>query len=651
MNYFLKRLSIILAGVIMLSVFSMTDINADTTVKKVDILFTHDIHSHLNSFHTTVDGKVEELGGMARISTLIENKREENPDTLVLDAGDFSMGTFIQTLYDKDAAELRMLGSIGCDVTTIGNHEYDYRTDGLCKMLKIAVDSKDKLPEIVLANVDWETMELDGLTEEQKKLKEAFEYAGIKDYTIIDKGGIKIAVFGIFGKDALGCAPTCALKFKDPVKASKEVVEEIKSKEKADLIVCVSHSGTWEDEKKSEDEIIAKSVPDIDLIISGHTHSKLEEPICHGNTYIVSAEEYGKNLGSISMEQSDDGRWIVDNYKLLPITPEIEKDKETQSEIDGFMDKVDEEYLNDFGYSTGEVLAENNVVFTDLDDLSDVHEEHNLGSIIADAYKYTISNSKDYDGAPVDVTIVPSGIVRDTFNVGDITIDDVFNTFSLGVGPDGISGYPLVSVYLTGAELKTAAEVDASISDFMTMARLYMSGMGYKFNPHRLILNKVTDAYIIKDDESHEAIDNKKLYRVIVDLCSCQMLGSVTEMSKGLLSVVPKNADGTPIDDFEDAIIMEDGKELKAWDAIVRYMHSFKDEDGDGIPNVPSYYNENHERKIVEDSYSPISLLKNPNKFFAIIVGGASVVILIIILVIVKIRRKIKRRNHKKLDV
>ena len=89
------------------------------------------------------------------------------------------------------------------------------------------------------------------------------------------------------------------------------------------MIACVSHSGTWEDEKVSEDEILAKNVPDIDLIVSGHTHTQLAEPILQGDTCIVSCGEYGKNLGTISMTQKENGRWETDTYELVPVTDEI----------------------------------------------------------------------------------------------------------------------------------------------------------------------------------------------------------------------------------------------------------------------------------------------------------------------------------------
>ena len=232
--------------------------------KHLDVLFTHDTHSHLNSYSTIVNGKQKEVGGFARIKTLIDEKKKENPDTLILDGGDFSMGTLIQTVYTTEAAELRMLGYLGCDVTTFGNHEFDYRSGGLADMLKTAKNSGEIVPKLVVCNVDWDAMEKEGLSKGQKQIESAFETYGVKDYVVIQKGGVKIAVLGVFGKDALECAPTCELEFKDPVESAKNTVEEIKKKEDVDMIACVSHSGTWEDEKVSEDETLAKEVPDID---------------------------------------------------------------------------------------------------------------------------------------------------------------------------------------------------------------------------------------------------------------------------------------------------------------------------------------------------------------------------------------------------
>ena len=638
-----KILTIMLFSAIFFLFAQNSSVEAAAQPKKVDVLFTHDTHSHLNSFSTIIEGEQKEVGGFAKIKTLIDEKKEENPDTLILDGGDFSMGTLIQTVYDTEAAELRMLGYLGYDVTTFGNHEYDYRSKGLANMLIAAKNSGDPLPALVVCNVDWDSMQQAELSDGQKQILAAFEDYGVKDYVVIQKGAVKIAVVGVFGKDALECAPTCELLFKDPVDAVKQTVEEIKKNENVDMIACVSHGGTWANEEQSEDEILAKEVPDIDLIISGHSHTELANAIQHGNTYIVSCGEYGRNLGSLSMTQKEDGRWEMSAYELIPVSKEIKADQATQEKIDALLDKVDTNYLAEFGYTREEVLAENEVVFNSLEEMGTKHEELNLGDILSDAYVYAVEHSEYYDGDPVDVAVVPSGTVRDTYTKGEITVEDVFNSFSLGIGKDGVPGYPLISVYLTGKELKLAAEVDASISDFMTTARLYCSGLNFTYNPHRMILNKVTDCYLSRTDGERTEIQDDKLYHVVTDLYTGQMLGSVMKMSYGLLSLEPKDEEGNPIENLEDHAILENGKELKAWDAIARYMQSFDDTDGDGIANVSEYYATTHGRKVIDNSRNIIDLVKHPNKYSAIIMISCLIVILFIVFLIFLIRKIIRK--------
>lgn len=625
---------------------------ADSKEKEVDVMFLHDTHSHLNEFATVEDEKTQVLGGFAKIKTLINEQKEDNPDTLVLDAGDFSMGTLIQVMYEEEASEIRMMGEIGVDVATFGNHEYDYKAKGLANMLNHAVASGDRLPTMVVCNVNWKAMEEEGLTEDQKLLKEAFANYGVKEYVVVEKNGVKIAVTGIFGEDCLDCVPNCPLEFKSPVDALKETVATIRAKEKVDMIACVSHSGTWDDEDKSEDEILAKNVPEVDLIISGHTHTKLDKPIRHGDTYIVSAGEYGKYLGSLSMEQKKDGRWELDDYELILVDKDVKADAEAQMKADSFMEKVDSKYLEQFGYTADQVLCTNDIEFATSADVGSKHTEMNLGSIMADAYTYSVAKFDNTDTRPVDVAVVPAGVIRDTYAKGNVTTENVFNSFSLGIGKDGIAGYPLISIYLTGEELKIAAEIDASISDLMSSARLYTDGLYWNYNPNRMILNKVTDVYLCDTNEERVEIEDDKLYRVVTDFYTSQMLGGVTDLSYGLLSIVPKFADGTPVENYEDAVILtKEGKELKAWAAIAEYMSSFEDTDGDGIGNVPQKYATKEGRKVVEDSKKVGDLLKNPNKYFFMVLGIVLLVVALlvtIVFVIAKVVQRVIRKRKRK---
>jgi len=649
MNLKKKLLAAVLALVMTLIVTIPSPAVATEEPKTLDVLFMHDMHSHLNPFTVMKDGEAVQVGGLSRMMTLVKQQYAVNPDTLFVDAGDFSMGTVVQSVFETDAAELRTLGAMGVEATTIGNHEFDFGPDGLANSLMTALHSGEKVPAMIISNLDLEATKAQPRSDARDALLAAFEAYGMQEYQMIKKGDVNIAIMGIFGLDALDCAPFSELVFKNPVEGAKETVAKIQANEAADIIICLSHSGTWSDPDSSEDEILAKSVPEIDVIISGHTHTTLEKPITHGTTYIGSAGEYGKYLGSMSLQQNADGTWKLNKYELLPITEEILQDAQTQAVIDNYLAQIDVNYLSVYGYERTQVLAENEVEFVSAGSLGSKHEERNLGSIMADAYRYYVESLPDWDGNPVHVAAVPKGLVRETYPMGNITVEDVFNSFSLGIGEDGLAGYPLVSVYFTGEELKLIAEIDASISPLMNYARLYTSGLQWTFNPNRLILSKSYDTHLATLSGERMEIESDKLYRVVADLYSLKLLSSVTDLSYGLLSIVPKDASGKPVENFSDPIIHTEGREVKAWEAIAKYMESFEDTDDDGIANVDSRYASYEGRKVVEDSKALGDLLKQPNKFFFWIVGIGFAVVVLLVLLVVGVMKGIRKCSARKL--
>ncbi len=609
--------------------------------QSMTILFTHDMHDNFYPFTVEENGQIKKLGGYARLSSAIQREREKNPNLLLVDAGDFSMGTLFQTIFATDAPGLRTLGKMNYDVVTFGNHEFDFRAEGLADSLNAAKSSGDKLPKIAASNISFSPDENGELTPTLKNLKNAMENYGVEDYTVIEKNGVKIGVFGLMGKEADSNAPMAEVEFTDQVKAARKMVEILQDEEKVDLIVCLSHSGTWEDSSKSEDEILAKKVPEIDIIISGHTHTALEEPIIIDNTIIASCGNYGENLGVINMEKNGN-RWALKDYRLEPIDSTLPANIEIVQSVEDYKEIVQEKYLDKFNMKFDQVLAKTDFNFTPYDELGRKHEEDVLGNLISDSYIYAVKKAEGSNYEPIAAAIIPSGTIRGTFVEGDITVSDVFNVSSLGIGPDKVSGYPIISVYLTGKELKTAAEVDASIAPIMSVAQLYMSGINYTFNPNRMIFNKVTDIHIENPDGSLEEIEDDKLYRVVAGLYSAQMLSIVGDQSFGILSVVPKTKDGTPITDFEAEIIYDNGHELKEWLAIAEYLKSFEEERG--TPKVPEYYSEKQERKVVDNDKSIKARLKNPNKI-ALILYGIILLLILIIVLIIKLR---KRRKKKK---
>lgn len=628
-----------------------------TDTDEVSVIFTHDMHSHMDADRVSKHGKVVEVGGFGKLKTAMDQVKTDYPDSFVLDGGDFSMGTPYQTIFSKEASELKMMKFLGYEATTFGNHEFDYRAKGLASMLQAAVG---KGPQLLCANIDWEkTLQDESLKDDAKTLKEACDAYGVKDYTVLEHDGIRMAVFGLLGESAVEYAPESGLMFKDAQETAKDVVNEIKNKEDVDLIVCISHCGTIENEsdkmENTEDYQLAENVPDIDLIVSGHSHTTLDEPVQVGDTYLVSCGSYNTNMGHVVLKKSGD-HYKIKNYELIPLDESVKSDAAVESEIAKYRKLVDEEYFSHYGYSVGETITNNTIAFPDSSKLGLTQGEEPLGSLLADSYKYAIAQAeggsiKGYqDGGiasgevtsekgGVQVTIVPLGVIRGSFLQGPVKVSDAFNILSLGYGKDGQTGYPLVRAYLTGKELKAVAEVDASVSDFMGVARLYCSGLEYSWNPHRLILNRAVDIGY-NDGTSVSELKDDQLYSVAADLYSCQMLGAVKDTSKGILKIEPKDADGNPITNYEDHIVYGGDREVKAWYAVASYLDSFSED------QIPEYYSTVQGRKTKIDRWSPAELLKQPNKIFAM----AAVVLVVLILLICGGIWLVRRRRRRKKD-
>ncbi len=645
-----------ICGAVMLAGGGLWDKSyAVTDADEVSVIFTHDMHSHMDADRVSKNGKVVEVGGFGKLKTAMDEVKSDYPDSFVLDGGDFSMGTPYQTIFSKEASKLKMMKFLGYEATTFGNHEFDYRAKGLASMLQAAAG---KGPQLLCANIDWEkTLQDESLKDDAKTLKEACDAYGVKDYTVLDHDGVKMAVFGLLGESAVEYAPESGLIFKDAQETAKDVVNEIKDKEDVDLIVCISHCGTIENEsdkmEDTEDYQLAENVPDIDLIISGHSHTTLDEPVQVGDTYLVSCGSYNTNMGHVVLKKDGD-RYKIKDYELIPLDESVKSDASVEAELSKYRKLVDEEYFSQYGYSVADTVVENKIEFPDSSKIGVSQGEEALGNLLADSYKYAIAQAengsiKGYetggvasgevtsDKGGVQVTIVPLGVIRGSFLQGPVTVEDAFNILSLGYGKDGQAGYPLVKAYLTGKELKAVAEVDASVSNFMGVARLYCSGLEYSWNPHRLILNRAVDIGL-NDGMSVSDLKDDQLYSVAADLYSCQMLGAVKDKSMGILKIEPKDADGNPITNYEDHIIYGGDKEVKAWYAVASYLDSFSDD------QIPEYYSTVQGRKTEINSWSPVELFKQPNK----IAGLAAGVVMILAAIIAGIVWGVKRKKRKK---
>lgn len=622
------------------SVIWAKETKEETEEPPVTILFTHDLHSRVESYKK--GSKV--IGGFARLKTKLEEEKQRNKEALVLDGGDFSMGTLYQTLYETHAAELTLLARMGYDAVTLGNHEFDYGSEGLANMLHAACNTNEEglvFPKLVSSNIDWTEKD----KTENKKLQEELDHYGSTPYAMFEKAGIKIGVFGVMGEDADLNITTAGVDIGSTVEASKEMVTILKE-QGAELVICLSHSGTKEQKSQSEDEQLAKEVPEIDVIISAHTHTTLKEPIVSNHTTIVSAGNDGETLGVLDLIPDQNGRWKIGEYRLEKIKSSIQPDAAIEQESKNYQELIDDLYLKRFGYEAKQVLAENSVKFKS--------EEEPMGNLISDAYIYAIKEAEGASYEPVCATVVPEGSIRDTLQKGKINVSQAFHISSLGMGADGIPGYPLVAFYLKGEDLKTVAEMDASFSAIMPEAQLYPSGMKWVYNPNRMFLNRVTEAYLVdtktvQGENAYEAalqeIEEEKLYRVAAGFYSMQMLGAVEGLSKGLLHVTPRDKAGVPIQKYEDYIVYgQNQEELKEWCALAAYLESFEKNE-EGIPQVAEKYADAEGRKIKENSSNIIEIVKHPNKFT---IAAGIFILVILLLIILAVRIMIKKYEKRK---
>jgi len=604
--------------------------------QETTVLFTHDLHSH---FLPVQEEDGSESGGYARLKTVLDREREAHPNALVLDGGDFSIGSLIQTLYTTQAAELRTMGAMGYDAAAIGNHEFDHTGMGFARMLQAAALSGDPLPALVMANY-----RPDPDNPDQLDIQRAMASYGVKDYMLLERGGVTYGIFGIMGVDSHDCAPTSGFALLDMTREAQRCVDALEE-QGAQFIICLSHSGTNEKEKKSEDEQLAKNVTGIDLIVSGHTHTTLHEPIVVGDTYIVSAGPYSENLGSITLSWNEEGEKELVDYTLIPIDETISEDQAISNLTETWKTQVSAGYLSRYGLTYDQVLTTSEFALDTPQ--SGVQSGNSLGELVSDAFLWAVEHL-EADAPQVEtVAVTADGVLRADLLPGELTTSMAFDVLSMGVGEDGTSGFPLVSVYLTGKELRAAAEVDASVTPIMPSAQLYMSGMTYSFNTNRMFFNRVTNAWLEQpafETQLHTReltrIDDDRLYRVVTGMYSAQMLGTVKSKSMGLLSLEPKDENGQPITDFSTRVLRNRaGNEIKEWYALAAYLESFGDE------GVPGHYAAPDGRKDVSRSWNPIQLLKNPNWITLVVL---LVVLLAAALVAFLIRRLLgrKRKRH-----
>lgn len=562
---------------------------------KIIFLHTNDLHSNLTGFGPEIEytpclvGDDNTLGGFSRIAAVIQNERRNFPEqVIVLDAGDFLMGTFFHLFEQEHGFQLGLMKKMGYDVVSIGNHEFDFGPEALAKIINSTLKNYGDMPALTLSNIEFSKK-----SNKDDALEDLYNKGIIKPYTIIERGGIRIGVFGLLGIDADNVSPyKKPVKVTNRIKKAKEIVKVLKTKENVDLVVCLSHCGVAFDLKSSkwsgEDVELAEKVKGIDIIVGGHTHHEIMDPIVINNTYILQTGSQGKKIGRLEINLSQ-GKIANAKFQLINIDDNIYGDCKIHQEIAGRIKLIDDELLKPMNLGYYRSLAETNFELESNEQQN--LDSTNLGPFIADALKYYINN---YSPVKTDITMVAAGVIRDKIYVGNKGIQsapDIFRIMSLGEGDDNIPGYPLAMVYLTGREIKNIIELLLVAQKMKPSYYCFYSGVKVEYDGTKGFLKKIQKIYV--DNENIDfSKKNKKLYAIAANSYMLDFLGEINGMTFGLVKVIPKDLNGNKIKDNKSTWIDFDSQkqgiqEGKEWLALIKYLQSFKDLNNNNIPDIP----------------------------------------------------------------
>ncbi len=251
----------------------------------ITVIHTNDTHSQIDPFPDD-DRQYPGKGGVARRATLVKRVRQENPNTLLIDAGDSFQGTPYFNFY-KGEVEYKSMSQIGYDAATLGNHEFDNGVASLAAAMRFAGF------DLVSSNYD-----VRGTLLEKR----------VKRYVVREVAGVRIGLFGLGVSPAGLITPDNfkGITYLDPVETARSVVKDLREKEKCSLVLCMSHLGYYRVPKDKEigDSQVSAQVDGIDFIASGHTHTFMQKPVIQKqpsgkDTIIFQVGRSGINLGRV----------------------------------------------------------------------------------------------------------------------------------------------------------------------------------------------------------------------------------------------------------------------------------------------------------------------------------------------------------------
>jgi 5'-nucleotidase len=518
--------------------------------KTFTILHTNDMHSSFIGMGPASDytpftlNDDKTTGGYARIAAVIATRKkalESQGPVLILDAGDFSMGTAFAAASREIGGELQVMSRMGYDATTFGNHEFDLGPDGLGKAIGVA-SKAGRIPAVLSANTDFAAN--DPTLDDLRQLSKA---GLIRRYLVIERGGIRFGIFGLLGKEAqFYTGGAGAVKFLDPIESAREVVKLLRETEKVDVVIALSHGGVAKGKdgrySTGDDVALAEAVPGIDVVIGGHSHTALQEAIIvNGRAPVVQTGKEGKNVGELVISV-DGAKLAVDSYRLHPIDDSIAGERAINDEINKLKKGVSAAVFASRGYSIDQPLA---MTPRDLPNtFTDIAAGTILANHVTDAFR---------KATHADIGFTVNGMMRAPIlrgKTGVVTVYDVFAVAPLGAGVvDKTAGSALVTGYFMGQELKNILEfflVDNPAHPGEMFPRT--SGMRCRYDLSRPKFDVVTAIELGDLDRGYKAIDitgkDERLYSLTCSLYVGIILVAIPKYTKGKLPLIAKNKEG-----------------------------------------------------------------------------------------------------------
>ncbi len=592
------------------SLFGSYPVNAQGK-QRFTILHTNDMHSNFvgvgpfNDYDPATINNDSTIGGYSRLATLIAQRRKALQGmgpVLVVDAGDYSMGTAFGAATRELGAELQLMSKMGYDVVTIGNHEFDLGPDGLASSIIQAVKAQS-VPTLVATNTD---LGADG--PRLAGLKKLAAKNVIRPYAVIERDGIRFGVIGLMGYDAAKYAlDPGGVVFADPIETAKSTAGLLRTRKSVDVVIALSHGGVIEDENgvfKGEDIDLLKAVPGIDVVIGGHTHSNMTAPRLVDNKPVVQSGRYGEHLGELVVSL-DDGQVKVESYRMIPVDDKIPGDPAVQNQVNRFLEASSAAVFEPRGYKLTEPLVK-----IDQDwpmDYNELESGAPLANVITDAYR---------KAAATDVAFTVNGLIRAGLKKGNSGIQTAYDVFALaplGFGiVDDTAGSAMVKAYFTGHELKQILEfflIDDPVMPGQYFPRV--SGMRFTYDASKPEFDMVKKLELGDLQSGYKSIDisesSKKLYSFTCPLYAGLILVGIPKLTKGALEFTPKKKDGTPIKSRTEALVdprtstspyvlsdhasiesdvaVTDSPqhEIKEWQAIMDYMAQLPGKNSEGL--------------------------------------------------------------------